>query len=130
MKSSMKRFADDAASNSTVEPGLTPMERLSARTAGFLRLIEEAAPLEQAGALLRRDLDVARGQQENLVRDALHAAVEGVREAAREVDQALRKLLLGRLQIQDHRDPVLEAIRDLLGVLERVRDDKMHADGR
>ena len=59
----------------------------------FLGLVEEAAALEEPGALLGRDLDVARRQQEDLVGDPLHAAVERVREAAREVDQPLRELL-------------------------------------
>src|ERR1044071_7095335 len=58
----------------------------------LLRLVEEAAALEHAGALLRRDLDVPGRQEEDLVRDPLHPAVEGVREAAPEVDQPLRKL--------------------------------------
>src|SRR5437870_4911828 len=54
-----------------------------------LSLVEEAAAVESACALLRGELDVARRQQEHLVGHALHAAVERVREAAREVDQPL-----------------------------------------
>src|SRR5438105_13201557 len=112
MKSSMKRFADDAASNSRTECGLRPMRLGSAPGTAFLhtrsskihrcrflaaeinghrgkaatssraasratalRLVEEAAALQQAGALFRGDLDVARRQQENLVGYALHATV-------------------------------------------------------
>ena len=62
----------------------------------LLSLVEEAAALEQPGALLGGDLDVARGQQEDLVGDALHAAVQGVGQPAGEVDQALGELLVGR----------------------------------
>src|ERR671936_562954 len=73
-----------------------------------LRLVEERAALEQPRTLFRRHLDVPRRQQEDLVRNALHAAVERVREAAREIDQALREFLVGALEVQDHRDRVLE----------------------
>src|SRR6476619_4655465 len=133
MKSSMKRFADDAASKSTTDCGLKPMRLGSARGSPFLRsvpfllsLVEEAAALKQARPLFGGDLDVARRQQEDLVGDALHAAVEGIREPAREVDQPLRQLLVGPLQVEDDRDAVLEAIRDLLGVLKGLRNDEMH----
>src|SRR3954464_13347376 len=51
-------------------------------------LVEEAL-LDQARTFLRGDLDVARREQEDLVGDLLHAAVERVGEAGREVDQAL-----------------------------------------
>ncbi len=54
-----------------------------------LRLVEKAAALEQLSALLGGDLDVRRRQQEDLVGDPLHTSVEGVRQSAREVDQAL-----------------------------------------
>src|SRR5919108_2995697 len=60
-----------------------------ARGPGPLRLVEEAAALEQACSLLGGDLDVARRQQEHLVRHALHGAVHRVRQPAREVDQPL-----------------------------------------
>src|SRR3954452_17818697 len=121
MKSMMKRFADDAASKSRIDPGPTPMDAGSAFPWFFLRLVEEAAALEQARPLLGRDLDVPRRQQEDLVGDALHAAVERVREAAREVDQPLRQLLVGALEVQDHGDRVLELVRDLLRVVEAAR---------
>src|SRR5437763_312916 len=79
----------------------------------FLRLIEEAAALQERRSLLRGDLDVARGEQEDLVGDSLHAAVQRIGEAAREVDQPLRQLVVGALQVEDHRDPLLELVRDL-----------------
>ena len=55
-------------------------------------------------ALLRRDLDVARREHEDLVGDPLHAAVERVGEAAGEVDQALGEVGVDALQVQDDRD--------------------------
>ena len=58
-------------------------------------LVEEAL-LDQLRAFLGRDLDVARREHEDLVGDPLHAAVERVREAAGEVDQALAELGVGR----------------------------------
>src|SRR5437588_966185 len=95
----------------------------------YLRLVEEAAALEQACPLLGGDLDVSRREQEDFVRDALHAPVQGVREPAREVDQPLRELLVGALEVEDNRDPVLELVRDLLGVVEASRQDEVDADG-
>src|SRR5207244_13510646 len=85
------------------------------------RLVEEAAALEQAGTLLGRDLDVSRREQEDLVRDALHAAVQSVGSPAREVDAPLRQLLVGALEVEDDRDAVLELVRDLLRVVEAQR---------
>src|SRR5438270_11385384 len=102
-----------------------PSEGSSARRRGFLRLVEEAAALEQARALLGGDLDVARREQENLVRDALHAPAQRVREPAGEVDQPLRQLLVGALQVEDDRDAVLELVRDLLRVVEAPRQDEV-----
>ena len=81
-----------------------------------------------ARALLRGDLDVARREQEHLVGDPLHAAVERVGEAGGEVDQALGEVGVGALQVDDHRDRVLELVRDVLGVVERLGDHEMHAD--
>src|ERR687884_66898 len=104
------------------------MSSSSAPAAKFLGLVEEAAALEEPGALLRGDLDVPRRQQEDLVGYALHAAVERVREPAREVDQPLRELLVRALEVQDHRDRVLELVGDLLGVVEAAWDDEVHAN--
>src|SRR5437870_13321273 len=82
-----------------------------------LGLVEEAAALEEPRALLGRHLDVSRREQKDLVGDALHAAVEGIREAAGEVDQALGEILVGALQVEDDRDRLLELVRDLLRVV-------------
>src|SRR3954452_20379285 len=76
--------AEDGATAHAAQFGLT------GRSPGVLRLIEEAAALEQPRALLSGYLDISRRQQKHLVRDALHAAVERIRQAAREVDQAFR----------------------------------------
>src|SRR6266550_3921738 len=53
----------------------------------LLRLVEEPAPLEQLSALLGAHLHVSRSEQEHLVGDALHAAVQRVCEAASEVHE-------------------------------------------
>src|SRR3712207_1844464 len=86
-----------------------------------LALVEEPL-LDQAGALLGRDLDVAWGEEEHLVGDPLHPAVERVGEPGGEVDQALRQVRVGPLQVQDHRDRVLELVGYLLGVVEALRN--------
>src|SRR5918995_430797 len=98
-----------------------PLNVRSPRRAAFLRLVEEAAALEHAGALLSRDFDVSGREQEHLVGNALHAPVERIGEAAGEVDQALREVLVGALKVEDHGDTVLEAIGDLLRVVEAAR---------
>src|SRR3954451_1552565 len=95
--------------------------------AAGLALVEEAL-LDQFGALLGRDLDVARREEEHLVGDPLHAAVERVGEAAGEVDQPLGEVGVRALEVQDHRDPVLELVRDVLRVVEGLGDDEVHAD--
>src|SRR5262245_57192622 len=103
----------------------------SALAAGLLRLglVEEAA-LQHAGALLGRDGDVAGREQEDLVGDALHPAVERVGQAAREIDQPLGQLGVGALEVEDHRHTVLEAVGDLLRVVERARDDQVYLHRR
>ena len=78
--------------------------------------------------LLRADLHVARGEHEDLAGDPLHAAVQRVREAAGEVDEALGELGVGALEVQHDRDRLLELVGDLLGVVEGLRDDEVHAD--
>src|SRR4051812_19233988 len=94
-----------------------------------LRLVEEAL-LDQTGALFRRDLDVVRGQEERLVGDPLHAAVERVGEPAGEVDQALGQVGVRPLEVEDHRHRVLELVRHLLGIVERLGDTQVDADVR
>src|SRR6476646_8069189 len=114
------------------EAQLEGSDRLKPVTAvrSALRLIEEAAAFQELRALLGGDLDVARGEQEDLVGDALHPAVECVRQAAGEVDQALGELLVGALEVEDHRDAVLEPVGDLLGVVEAAREDEVDLDVR
>src|SRR5437588_1939651 len=94
----------------------------------LLRLVEEAAALEESGPLLGRYLDVSRRQQEDLVGDALHAAVQCIGEPAREVDQAFRQLVVGALQVEDDRDPLLVAVGDLLRVVEAAREHEVDLD--
>src|ERR1700730_2586516 len=101
----------------------------SARGCGFLRLVEEPAPLEELSALLGAHLHVSRGEQEHLVGDALHAAVQRVGEAACEVDQPFRELRVGALQVQDHGNPLFEAVRNLLRIVEAAWEYEMDAHG-
>src|SRR4051794_24053188 len=82
-----------------------------------LRLVEEAL-LDQRRALLRRDLDVARREQEDLVGDLLHPAVQRVDEPGGEVDEADRERGVHALQVDDHGDRGLELVPDILGVIE------------
>src|SRR4051794_40950088 len=97
------------AASAPMSPDSAPQPEFLA----LLRLVEEAAALEEARALLRRDLDVPRRQEEDLVGDALHAAVERVRQSARKIDQPFRELLVGALQVEDDRDRLLELVGDL-----------------
>src|SRR3954451_15001119 len=116
MKTSTKSSTSVSASSAT---------RLPSRRFGlFLRLsglVEEAASLEQCGTLLRRDLDVARGEQEDLVGHTLHTAVQRIREAAGEVDQPLRELGVCALQIEDDGNALLVLVGNLLRVVEAAR---------
>ena len=82
----------------------------------------------EPSALLGRDLDVARREQEHLVGDPLHPAVHRVGEAGGEVDQALGEVGVGALEVQDHRDRFLELVRHVLGVVEGLGDHQVHAD--
>src|SRR6266404_1143170 len=101
----------------------------SARGDGFLRLVEEPAPLEQLSALLGAHFHVSRGKEKDLVGDTLHAAVQRIGETAREVDQSLGELPVGALQVEDHGDPLLEAVGDLLGVVEAAWKHEVDAHG-
>src|SRR6476659_11325150 len=85
-----------------------------------LGLVEEAA-LHQTSTLLGGEMHVARSEQESLVGDALHAAVERVGQSAGEVDQALGHVGVGLLQVEDHRDLILELVSDLLRLIETLR---------
>src|SRR5215467_8750848 len=113
----------------TLKLAETPIRPGSPPAAPFLCLVEEA-PLEHPRPVLGRELDVRRGEEEDLVGDPLHAAVERVREAAREVDQPLRELLVGALEVEDDRDRLLELVGDLLRVVEAPRDHEVDARDR
>src|SRR3954469_26004697 len=89
-------------------------------------LVEEAL-LDQPRALLGRHFDVARREQEDLLGDLLHAAVERVGETRGEVDEALGEVAVDALEVDDDRDLVLELVGDVLGVVERLRDHEVHA---
>src|SRR5690349_4785540 len=74
-----------------------------------LGLVEEAA-LEDAGLLLGRHLDVLGREQEDALRDPLHATAERVGHARGEVDQPLGELAVRRLEVDDHRLRALELV--------------------
>lgn len=57
-------------------------------------------------------------EQEHLVRDALHVAVESVAEAAGEVDEATREVAVDALEVDDHGLVALEVVGDHLDVVE------------
>src|SRR6476469_8464981 len=88
-------------------------------------LVEEAA-LHQHRLVLGGDGHAGGRQQEHAVSDALHRAVKRVGQAAGEIDQPLGQIRLGGLQVDDHRHLGLEAVRDLLGVIVRPRDDQAY----
>src|SRR5437763_11744915 len=130
MKTSRNWFAADAASASSASVAIRSEFGSFVRTPGQASgLIEEAA-LDQPLALFRGDLHVPRREEEHLVGNALHPAVEGVSEAAREVDQPLRQLVVDSLQVEDHRDRILEAVGDVLRVLEALRQHEVHLHRR
>src|SRR5262249_19763219 len=97
------------------------------RPGRFLLCLVEEAPLEHPRAILGRQLDVARCEEEDLVGDPLHPAVERVRKAAGEVDQPLRQLCVRGLEVEDHGNADLEPVGDLLGVVEAAREDQVNA---
>src|SRR6266508_3190699 len=90
------------------------MRLISPSAAVFL--VEEAAAFQETRALLCGNFDVAGRQEKHLVGNTLHPAVKRVRQAAGEVDQALREVLVGALEIEDDGNRLLELVRDLLRV--------------
>ena len=88
-------------------------------------------PRSSSRARLGRYFDVARREQEHsMVGHALHAPIEGVGQAAGEVDQPLREVSVDALEVDDHRDALLEAVGDLLRVVEAARHDQVHLHRR
>ena len=69
-----------------------------------------------------------RREQEHLVGDPLHATVQRVGQPAREVDQPLGQIGVGALEVEDHRDRVLELVGDVLHVVEVLGGDEVDAD--
>src|SRR5712691_8502885 len=132
MNTPTKPLTLETVSKSRPSTAFPPMLVSSAPRAVVLQhsgLVEEAAALEQMRTLLGGHFHVSRREEKDLVCDALHAAVERVREPAGEVDQPLREILVGVLEIEDDGNGVLELVRDLLRVVEASRDDQVHADG-
>src|ERR1700751_1054181 len=107
MKTLMNVSTLETASASSPNVAEKPIPGRSPCTGVFLCVFEEAA-LEHPRPVLGRELDVGRREEEDLVGDPLHPSVERVREPAGEVDQPLRELRVGRLEVEDHRDPGLE----------------------
>src|SRR5215218_6212269 len=93
----------------------------------ILELIEER-PLGDALALLRAHLHVARGEEEDPVGDGLDVAVERVSQAGAEVHHPAAQVAVYVLEVQDHRLLTLEAVREVLGVVEAGGLE--HADAR
>src|SRR6266702_2658144 len=132
MKTPTKPLTLETVSKSRPSTAFPPMLLSSAPRAVVLQhsgLVEEAAALEQMRTLLGGHFHVSRREEKDLVCDALHAAVERVGEPAREVDQPLREILVGVLEIEDDGNGVLELVCDLLRVVEASRNDQVHADG-
>src|SRR4051794_9750699 len=99
MTVSRRPLATSAPSSSSVSMRGGYATRTGVRSAraharrGRSGLVEEAR-VEVARLILGGQLDVLGREQEDLVGDALHAALERVREAGGEVDQALREARL------------------------------------
>src|SRR5215204_1035767 len=89
-------------------------------------LVEER-PFGDALALLRANLDVARREQEDPVGDRLDVAVERVGQARTEVDHSAAQVAVDALEVQDHRLLTLEAVGEVLGIIEAGRLKDAHA---
>src|SRR5215211_9006230 len=82
-----------------------------------LELVEER-PLGDALALLRAHLDVARREQEDPVGHRLDIAVERVRQARAEINHPAAQVAVDVLEVQNNGLLALEAVREVLGVVE------------
>src|SRR3954464_8765598 len=94
-----------------------------------LELVEER-PFGEPLALLGRNLDVARRQEEDPVCDGLYLAVQGIGQADTEVDHPTTQFPVGVLEVQDHGLLALEAISQGLGVVEARGVHDAHPSGR
>src|SRR5215212_3180631 len=83
----------------------------------LLELVEER-PFGYALALLRAHLDVAWREKEDPVGNGLDVAVEGVGEAGAEVHHPPRQVTVNVLEVQDHGLLALEAVGEVLCVVE------------
>src|SRR3954467_11275875 len=66
-----------------------------------LKLIEECA-FGKPFALFGRNLDVARRQEEDPVRDSLYLTIQSVSQTCAEVHHPAAELPIGLLKVQDH----------------------------
>src|SRR5215217_8066407 len=82
-----------------------------------LELVEER-PLGDALALLRAHLDVARREKEDPVGHRLDIAVERVRQAGAEINHPAAQVAVDVLEVQNNGLLALEAVREVLGVVE------------
>src|SRR5690606_30024103 len=83
-------------------------------------LVEEA-PLGDARLVLCAHLDVGRGEEEDPVRDPVHAATQAEGEPCGEVHQALRVRLVELGQVDDDGAAVTKVLADGPGVAVRRR---------
>src|SRR5919112_3666684 len=117
----------DSASFRRREPPILPAPIIPTFCKVLLELVEER-PLGYALALLRAHLHVARREQEDPVGDGLDVAVERVGQAGAEVHHPPRKVPVHVLEVEDHGLLTLEAVGQVLGVVETGR--LQHADAR
>src|SRR5215217_9166054 len=89
-------------------------------------LVEER-PFGDALALLRAHLDVARREQEHPVGYGLDVAVERVGQARAKVHHPAAQVAVDVLEVQDHWLLALEAVREVLGVVETGGLQNAHA---
>src|SRR5215213_8374381 len=107
----------DSASLRRRDPPILPAPMIPTFCKVPLELVEER-PLGYALALLRAHLHVAWGEQEDPVGDGLDVAVERVGQAGTEVHHPAAQVAVDVLEVQDHRLLTLEAVREVLGVVE------------